>query len=315
MGPWEADSGAQPILSAMARTAAVASQTDRRHVVGRLRGLSVILPCHDEAQNVERAIDEATAAGELVADAHEILVVDDGSTRRHPRAGSGPRRGRPARARARARRQPRLRRRGPHGDRRGALGVGLPHRRRPAIRRAELARFVPLAQSSDIVAGFRTHRADPPHRLLNAAAWNILVRRLFDVPLRDVDCAFKLMRRDLVQALPLAAEGAMVSTELVTRAHEAGARIAELGVGHAPGWPGGRRARARGSCCGPSASCVPCARSCAKAAGRRARRPVAAGAGRAPADLSRPRAAYRAPRLARPRARGRGPGAGRACCG
>ena len=64
----------------MARTAAVASHTERRHVVGRLRGMSVILPCHDEAQNVERAIDEATAAGELVADAHEILVVDDGST-------------------------------------------------------------------------------------------------------------------------------------------------------------------------------------------------------------------------------------------
>ena len=64
----------------MARTAAVAPHTDRRHVVGRLRGLSVILPCHDEAQNVERAIGEATAAGELVADAHEILVVDDGST-------------------------------------------------------------------------------------------------------------------------------------------------------------------------------------------------------------------------------------------
>src|SRR5437762_139797 len=134
-------SGAQPILSAMARTAAVASQTDRRHVVGRLRGLSVILPCHDEAQNVERAIDEATAAGELVADAHEIVVVDDGSS---------------------------------HAT------------REPAQARA------------------------------------------------DVDCAFKLMRRDLVQALPLAAEGAMVSTELVTRAHEAGARIAELGVGHRP---------------------------------------------------------------------------------
>ena len=52
----------------------------RPHVVGRLRGLSIVLPCHDEAENVERTIDEATAAGELVADAHEILVVDDGST-------------------------------------------------------------------------------------------------------------------------------------------------------------------------------------------------------------------------------------------
>ena len=93
---------------------------------------------------------------------------------------------------------------------------------------------MPLAQSSDIVAGYRTRRADPPHRLLNAAAWNALVRHLFDVPLRDVDCAFKLMRRDLAQSLPIAAEGAMISTELVIRACEAGARIAELGVGHRP---------------------------------------------------------------------------------
>jgi GT2 family glycosyltransferase len=218
----------------MARTAAVAPHTERRHVVGRLRGLSVILPCHDEAQNVERAIDEATAAGELVADAHEILVVDDGSTDATRDL-----------AQARAAADPRVRVLVHDGNR----GYGAAVRTGIAAARlewlfltdadlqfemAELTRFVPLAQSTDIIAGFRTHRADPPHRLLNAAAWNALVRRVFDVPVRDVDCAFKLMRRDLVQALPLAAEGAMVSTELVTRARDAGARIAELGVGHHP---------------------------------------------------------------------------------
>ena len=156
----------------MARTAAVASHTDRRHVVGRLRGLSVILPCHDEAQNVERAIDEATAAGELVADAHEILVVDDGSTDATREL-----------AQARAAADPRVRVLVHDGNR----GYGAAVRTGIAAARlewvfltdadlqfdmTELARFVPLAQSSDIVAGFRTHRADPPHRLLNAAAWN-----------------------------------------------------------------------------------------------------------------------------------------------
>src|SRR5204863_5980838 len=45
----------------------------------RLRGLSIVLPCHDEAENIERAIAEATLAAERVADAHEVLVVDDGS--------------------------------------------------------------------------------------------------------------------------------------------------------------------------------------------------------------------------------------------
>ena len=175
-------SGRAPILPAMARTAAVASHTDRPHVVGRLRGLSVILPCHDEAQNVERAIDEATAAGELVADAHETPLVDDGSS-------DGTR----ELAQSRAAADPRVRVL-VHDVNRGygaAVRTGLAAARLEWIFLTdadlqfdvgELVRFVPLAQASDIVAGYRIRRADPPHRLLNAAAWNVLVRRVFDVP-------------------------------------------------------------------------------------------------------------------------------------
>jgi glycosyltransferase involved in cell wall biosynthesis len=218
----------------MAAVFTLASTNGRPHVAGRLRGLSMILPCHDEAENVERAIDEATAAGELVADAHEVLVVDDGSSDATREL-----------AQARAAADPRVRVLCHEGNR----GYGAAVRTGLAAARLEwifltdadlqfdmtdLVRFVPLAPSSDIVAGYRAHRADPPHRAVNAAAWNVLVRRVFNVPLRDVDCAFKLMRRDLVQALVLTAEGAMVSTELVTRAVGAGARIVELGVAHRP---------------------------------------------------------------------------------
>jgi len=206
----------------------------RPHVVGRLRGLSIVLPCHDEAENVERTIDEATAAGELVADAHEILVVDDGSTDATREI-----------AAARAAEDPRVRVL-VHDVNRGygaAVRTGFAAARLEWIfltdgdlqfDMTELTRFVPLAPSSDIVAGYRVHRADPPHRLLNAAAWNFLVRRTFDLPVRDVDCAFKLMRRELVQSLPLTADGAMVSTELIARSAQAGARFAQLGVHHRP---------------------------------------------------------------------------------
>ena len=166
----------------------------------------------------------------------------------------------------------------------------------------ELVRFVPLAQASDIIAGYRTRRADPPHRLLNAAAWNMLVRRVFDVPLRDVDCAFKLMRRDVVQALPLAAEGAMVSTELITRAHDAGARIAELGVAHRP--------RTAGRSSGASPRVVLRAFRELRAVRADLREGAPARSPRRPVAPARGVAS--APRLARPRPRGRGPGAGRA---
>jgi hypothetical protein len=227
------------MLPAMALVSTPSGAAGRPHVVGRLRGLSVILPCYDEAENIERAIDEATAAGELVADAHEVLVVDDGSADATREL-----------ALARAAADPRVRVL-VHEENRGygaAVRTGLAAARLEWVfltdadlqfDLTELVRFVPLAPSSDIVAGYRAQRADPPHRVLNAAAWNLLVRHYFDVPLRDVDCAFKLMRRDVVQPLPLTAEGAMVSTEIVTRAVAAGARIAQLGVTHRPR-PAGR---------------------------------------------------------------------------
>jgi glycosyltransferase involved in cell wall biosynthesis len=223
------------MLRHMARPAAVAAPAEGpQHVVGRLRGLSIVLPCHDEAENIERAVDEATAAGELVADAHEVIVVDDGSTDATREL-----------ARDLAAFDPRVRVL-VHETNRGygaAVRTGLSAARLEWVfltdadlqfDMRELVRFAPVAPSCDIVAGYRVHRADPPHRLLNAAAWNMLVRRLFDVGLQDVDCAFKLMRRQTVQPLPLTAEGAMVSTELVARAREQGARIVELGVGHRP---------------------------------------------------------------------------------
>ncbi|MEA2185842.1 MAG: hypothetical protein QOK16_853 [Solirubrobacteraceae bacterium] len=52
--------------------------------------------------------------------------------------------------------------------------------------------------------------------------------------LTDVDCAFKLIRRELIGALPLTCNGAMISTELLVRATAAGARIEEIGVHHHP---------------------------------------------------------------------------------
>lgn len=264
----------------MARTAVVAATVDRPHVVGRLRGLSMIMPCHDEAENVERTLDEATAAGELVADAHEIVIVDDGSTDDTREL-----------AEARAAADPRIRVVA-HDVNRGygaAVKTGIAAARLEWIfltdadlqfDMTELARFAPLAPSCDIVAGYRVHRADPPHRLLNAAAWNFLVRRVFHVGLRDVDCAFKLMRRDVVQPLPLTSDGAMVSTELVIRARDAGARIAELGVGHRP--------RAAGRPSGASPRVV--VRAFRELRAVRAELRVAA-ADTSPTPLSRPRAA------------------------
>ena len=200
----------------------------------RLAGVSIVLPCHDEAGNVARMVAEATAAARAVADAHEILIVDDGS-RDATRAV----------ALVEVARDPRVRLL-VHEDNRGygaALRTGFAAARLEWIFLTDadcqfdlmdLVAAVPLAMSYDLVCGHRVRRADPLHRRLNAHAWNRLVRGMFGLGVRDVDCAFKLMRRDVVQGLALEADGAVVSTELLVRARLAGARIGELGVTHRP---------------------------------------------------------------------------------
>ena len=199
-----------------------------------LPSLSIVLPCYDEAPNVAAAVAEADAAGSRFATEHEIIVVDDGSRDRTR-----------AIADSTALLNPRVRVVA-HERNRGygaAVRSGIEASRSEWVLLtdadlqfdlSELLLLVPLAADSDLVAGYRIDRADPVARRLAAHAWNRLMRLTFRVGVRDVDCAFKLVRGSAVRALDLESEGAMISTELVVRGQLAGWRIAEAGVHHRP---------------------------------------------------------------------------------
>jgi len=99
---------------------------------------------------------------------------------------------------------------------------------------ADLAHLAPFVPYADIVAGYRVERRDPRIRLFYAAIFNAAMRLLFSITVRDIDCAFKVLRGDLVRALPLTMNGALVNTELLVKAQRAGATIVEVGVRHYP---------------------------------------------------------------------------------
>jgi glycosyltransferase involved in cell wall biosynthesis len=96
----------------------------------------------------------------------------------------------------------------------------------------DLADFVPLAHSADALWGRRLVRQDTWLRRLYASAWNRLVRALFAVPVRDVDCGFKLIRASVLRDVQLQTSGAMISTELAVQCLAQGARFTEIGVRH-----------------------------------------------------------------------------------
>ena len=61
-----------------------------------------------------------------------------------------------------------------------------------------------------------------------------MVNLLFGYLSRDIDCAFKLFRRKILEGVPLTSAGAMIDTELLAGARRSGFRIREIAVSHFP---------------------------------------------------------------------------------
>ncbi len=85
-----------------------------------------------------------------------------------------------------------------------------------------------------VVIGYRAPRRDPLVRLMNARVWNVLNRTLFGLQIRDIDCAFKIFRTDIVQSLDLQSHGAMISAETLIRLTRAGVTLKQVPVSHLP---------------------------------------------------------------------------------
>ena len=196
--------------------------------------VSIVLPAFNEEANILSAIENATQVAERLSANHEIIVVDDGSSDGTAELVE--------KARAEDPRVHLVR----HAVNRGygeALRSGFRAAKLSLIFFTdadnqfdlnELEAFLPFSDRVDVVAGYRINRQDPPIRRLNAWAWNHLVRVLFYVPVRDIDCAFKLFRRELFERVDLESVGAMVNTELMVMLGRSGASVVELGVTHYP---------------------------------------------------------------------------------
>lgn len=107
---------------------------------------------------------------------------------------------------------------------------------------ADLARLLPLIDEPtrpegplpEAVLGYREHRQDSWVRLGNAWGWKHLVWLVLGVRIRDLDCAFKLLRTPFLHAHLLESRGALINAELLFRLRRAGATCREIGVRHLP---------------------------------------------------------------------------------
>jgi glycosyltransferase involved in cell wall biosynthesis len=192
------------------------------------------MPAYNEEANIEPQVLDVIAALRPLADDFEVIVVNDGSRDRTGAIVS---------ELAAAHPQVRLVEHPSNQGYGAALYSGFTSATKDLVFLTDsdrqfdlddLRRLLPLLDRADIVAGYRAPRRDPFMRVLNGIGWSTLVTLFFGYTARDIDCAFKLFRREILQIIHLQSRGATFSAEFLVRAKRAGFRIIELGVKHRP---------------------------------------------------------------------------------
>ena len=197
--------------------------------------LSIVLPAFNEEGNIERALrSSAEAVAPLVED-YELVAVDDGS--------------RDATPRILAELKKEMDRRLVVVTHETNLGYGTALRAGFDAARGrlvfytdadnqfdltELSGFLPLMDENDAVLGYRVGRQDGSFRLLVSNGYNALASFAFGMSVRDLNCSFKLFRREALTSLRLEEDHFFIDTEIVVQLHRAGYRYVQKGVRHYP---------------------------------------------------------------------------------
>lgn len=196
--------------------------------------ISVFFPCYNEQQNVARTVESALVVLDKLDADFEVIIVDDGSSDRTGQI-ADEMAGRDGRVKV------------VHHAHNLGYGAALQSGFRAARKEfvfytdgdgqfdiREMPPLLPLMEQYDIVSCYRLNRRDSLIRKINAWCWTKLVCLLFGLRLRDIDCAFKLYKREIFDHIELSSTGALIDTEILARAVRRGYRITQEGVHHYP---------------------------------------------------------------------------------
>ncbi len=198
------------------------------------RSLTVFFPCYNEEANVERTTLAALKTCRRLGIDFEILIVNDGS---------GDRTGEIADRLAAEHPEVRAVHNRPNRGYGGALQRGFREATGDWIFYTdgdgqfdfeEIDKLFPLMERFDIVSAYRLNRQDSLVRKINAFCWTTLVRAVFRLRLRDIDCAFKIYPRSFIEEIEMKSQGALIDTEMLARARRLGYTIGQIGVHHYP---------------------------------------------------------------------------------
>jgi glycosyltransferase involved in cell wall biosynthesis len=199
----------------------------------RTPGLSVFFPAYNDSGTIASMVVTAVlAAGRLTPD-FEVLVVNDGSRDATRQI---------ADELARVYPQVRVIHHEVNRGYGGALRSGFAHASKEFVfytdgdaqyDPAEVADlWARLGPGVDLVNGYKISRSDPLHRIVIGRVYHHMVKLLFGLKVRDVDCDFRLMRRSIFDTVQLTKSSGVICLEMMKKIQDAGFTIVEAPVHH-----------------------------------------------------------------------------------
>ncbi len=195
--------------------------------------LSIFFPCYNDAGTIGSLVASADAVAQELTDDYEIIVVDDGShdnsrdlliqlKNKYPAL--------------------KLIFHDANGGYGAALRSGFYNATKDLVFYTDgdgqydiydLRKLFPIMQEGiDIVNGYKISRNDPFHRIIIGILYLRIMRLLFNFHIRDVDCDFRLLKRNIFDRIGLHHNSGVICLELIKKLELAGYRFAEFPVHH-----------------------------------------------------------------------------------
>ena len=200
---------------------------------GPATGLSIFFPAYNDSGTIASMVITALRTARKLTPDHEVIVVNDGSA-----DGTAEILEELAAIYPQVRIVTHERNRG-YG---GALRTGFASATRelifytdgdaqydPAEMEALWRRF---DQNVDLVNGYKISRSDPLHRIIIGRIYHHLVKTLFRLTVRDVDCDFRMMRKSIFDTVHLEKNSGVICLEMMKKITDGKFRIAEVPVHH-----------------------------------------------------------------------------------
>jgi glycosyltransferase involved in cell wall biosynthesis len=196
-------------------------------------GISVFFPAYNDAKSIGKLVSDALEILPQLTDDFEIIVVNDGSTDET---------GEVLRRLAERHEAVRVVEHETNLGYGGALQSGFRAASKDLIFYTdgdgqydvrELPKiYALLDEKTDVVNGYKLERGDKMNRKVVGGFYNRLAHLMFSLPVRDIDCDFRLIRREFSEKIALSSTSGSICVELVYKLKRAGARFRETGVNH-----------------------------------------------------------------------------------